>query len=81
MQEVRSKNEFGSWTVAAGVEFGSLAAPWSTVAGRVTASLLLQLRIRLRVTVDFVAGVLPQTTTLRSLPKHSSCLSLRPLEC
>ena len=27
MQEIRSKNEFGSWPVAKGIGFGSLAAP------------------------------------------------------
>ena len=47
MEEIRSKNEFGSWPVAIGVGFGSLAAPWSNVAGRVTAFVLLQLCIRL----------------------------------
>ena len=47
MQEIRSKNEFGSWPVAIDVGFGSLTAPLRTVAGRVTATVMLQLRIRL----------------------------------
>ena len=46
MQEIRSKNEFRSWRVATGVGIGSLVATQSAVSGCVTASVLLQLRMR-----------------------------------
>jgi hypothetical protein len=46
MQEIRSKNEFRSWLVATDVGIGSVVAPQSTISGCVTASVLLQLRIR-----------------------------------
>ncbi|MGA0203023.1 MAG: hypothetical protein ACO3JU_07585 [Pseudohongiellaceae bacterium] len=46
MQEIRSKNEFRSWLVATGVGIGYLVATQSAVSGCVTASVLLQLRMR-----------------------------------
>ncbi len=46
MQEIRSKNEFRSWLVATGIGIGSLVAPQSAVSVCVTASVLLQLRMR-----------------------------------
>ena len=46
MQEIRSKNEFRSRLVATDDGIGSLVAPQCAVSGCVTASVLLQLRMR-----------------------------------
>ena len=47
MQEIRSKNEFGGWPVAKDGGIGSLIAQQSAVSGCGTASVLLQLRMRM----------------------------------
>lgn len=47
MQEIGSKNEFRSWLVATDGGIGSLVAQQSAVSGCGTASVLLQLRMRM----------------------------------